>query len=170
MITLEDWALIRRLHLSEKVPMAQIARDLGVCRNTVAKAVGSGGPPGYSRPPVARSFAPFEAQVRGLLEATPSMPASVLAERVAWAGSATWFRQNVALIRPDYAPADPADRLVYHPGEQVQCDLWFPEPRIPVGDGSMVLPVLILAGAAAWGMVRYRRWQLLRGARDIRHF
>lgn len=127
--------------------MAQIARDLGVCRNTVAKAVGSGGPPGYSRPPVARSFAPFEAQVRGLLEATPSMPASVLAERVAWAGSATWFRQNVALIRPDYAPADPADRLVYHPGEQVQCDLWFPEPRIPVGDGSMVLPVLVMVAS-----------------------
>ncbi|MEO6470308.1 MAG: hypothetical protein ABIR57_00665 [Aeromicrobium sp.] len=28
MITLEDWALIRRLHLSEKLPKAEIARDL----------------------------------------------------------------------------------------------------------------------------------------------
>src|SRR4051794_4436272 len=36
-ITLEDWALIRRLHLSERVPKAQIARDLGVSRTTVAK-------------------------------------------------------------------------------------------------------------------------------------
>ena len=78
---MEDWALIRRLHVSEKVPMAQIARDLGISRNTVAKAVASAGPPGYSRPAVSTSFGPFEAQVRGLLEATPTMPATVLAER-----------------------------------------------------------------------------------------
>jgi transposase len=147
-ITLEDWALIRRLHLSERVPKARIARDLGISRNTVAKAVASAGPPGYSRPAVVRSFAPFESRVRGLLEATPSMPATVLAERVGWTGSATWFRQNVARIRPDYAPADPADRIVYHPGDQVQCDLWFPEPRIPVGDGTAVLlPVLVMVAS-----------------------
>src|SRR5664279_1550327 len=76
------------------------------------------------------------------------MPATVLAERVGWTGSATWFRQNVARIRPDYAPTDPADRIVYHPGEQMQCDLWFPEPRIPIGDGTMVmLPVLVMVAS-----------------------
>lgn len=145
MITLEDWALIRRLHVSEKLPKAQIARELGISRNTVAKAIASADPPEYSRSPVITSFEPFEVQVRQLLAATPSMPATVLAERVGWTGSATWFRQNVAVIRPDYAPTDPADRIVYHPGDQVQCDLWFPEPRIPVGDGSMVmLPVLVM--------------------------
>jgi transposase len=147
-ITLEDWALIRRLHLSEGVPKAQIARDLKISRNTVAKAVASVDPPEYSRAPVVTSFEPFEKQVRLLLEDTPSIPATVLAERVGWSGSATWFRQNVAAIRPDYAPTDPADRIVYHPGEQVQCDLWFPEPRIPVGDGSAVmLPVLVMVAS-----------------------
>jgi transposase len=144
-ITLEDWALIRRLHASEKLPKAVIARELGISRNTVAKAVASAGPPEYSRSPVMTSFGPFEVQVRQLLTATPSMPATVLAERVGWTGSATWFRQNVAAIRPDYAPTDPADRIVYFPGGQVQCDLWFPEPKIPVGDGSVVmLPVLVM--------------------------
>ena len=148
MITLEDWALIRRLHLSEGVSKAQIARDLGISRNTVANAVASVDPPEYSRSPVVTSFDPFEQQVRQLLKGTPSMPATVLAERVGWAGSATWFRQNVAVIRPDYAPTDPADRIVYHPGDQVQCDLWFPEPRIPVGDGSWVmLPVLVMVAS-----------------------
>ncbi|MEP7180521.1 MAG: IS21 family transposase, partial [Pseudonocardiales bacterium] len=116
--------------------------------NTVAKAVASVDPPAYSRSPVATSFAPLEAQVRALLSVTPSMPATVLAERVGWAGSPSWFRQNVAAIRADYAPTDPADRIVYHPGEQVQCDLWFPEPKIAVGDGTLVmLPVLVLVAS-----------------------
>ena len=147
MITLEDWALIRRLHVSEKLPKAQIARELGISRNTVAKAIASVDPPEYSRAAVTTSFEPFEVQVRQLLKATPSMPATVLAERVGWAGSATWFRQNVALIRPDYAPTDPADRIVYHPGDQVQCDLWFPEPRIPVEGSLVMLPVLVMVAS-----------------------
>jgi len=33
---------------------------------------------------------------------------------------------------------------------------------------SMILPVLILAGVAAWVAVKFRRWQLLRGARNLR--
>jgi hypothetical protein len=147
-ITLEDWALIRRLHVSERVPQAQIARQLGISRNTVAKAVAATDPPVYSRAPVVTSFAPFELQVRDLLNDTWSMPASVLAERVGWTGAASWFRQNVAAIRPEYAPADPADRIVYHAGDQVQCDLWFPEPKIPVGNGVRVmLPVLVMVAS-----------------------
>ena len=33
---------------------------------------------------------------------------------------------------------------------------------------SMVLPVLIIAGAAAWATMKFRRWQSLRGARNLR--
>ena len=106
--------MIRRLFVSEKLPKAEIARQLGISRNTVAKAVASADPPAYSRSPVVTSFAPLEAQIRALLSMTPSMPATVLAERVGWTGSPSWFRQNVAAIRADYAPADPADRIVYH--------------------------------------------------------
>jgi len=147
-ITLEDWALIRRLHASERLPQAQIARQLGISRNTVAKAIGSTDPPSYSRAPVATSFEPFEQRVRVLLDDTWSMPATVLAERVGWTGSASWFRENVAAIRPEYAATDPADRIVYHPGDQMQCDLWFPEPRIPIGDGTAVmLPVLVMVAS-----------------------
>lgn len=39
---------------------------------------------------------------------------------------------------------DPVDRIVHEPGDTLQCDLWFPEPRIPVGGGQIaMLPVLV---------------------------
>ena len=40
------------------------------------------------------------------------MPATVLAERVGWTGSITWFRENVKRLRPEHRPIDPADRLI----------------------------------------------------------
>lgn len=144
---MEDWALIRRLYASEGLAKAQIARKLGISRNTVAKAIASADPPEYSRPAGPTSFDPFEQQVRQLLSQTPSMPATVLAERVGWDGSATWFRRNVAAIRPDYEPTDPADRIVYYPGDQVQCDLWFPEPKIAVEGHLVMLPVLVMVAS-----------------------
>jgi Trp operon repressor len=39
-ISVEDWALIRRL-VADGVPQRQVARDLGIGRATVARAVAS---------------------------------------------------------------------------------------------------------------------------------
>ncbi|WP_104140619.1 IS21 family transposase [Arthrobacter sp. ZGTC131] len=148
MITVEDWALIRRLHLAEGESMRSIAARLGISRNTVAKAVSADGPPTYVRAPQDSGIKAVEPAVRALLRENPRMPATVLAERVGWSGSPAWFRENVARIRPEYAPADPADRISYDPGDQAQCDLWFPEVRIPVGGGkSRVLPVLVMVSS-----------------------
>jgi transposase len=147
-ITLEDWALIRRL-AAEGVPKAQIARRLGISRNTVASAVASTEPPKYVREPaVETSFTPFEPRVRALLAEHPDMPATVLAERVGWSGSASWFRENVARLRPEQRRPDPADRLEWAAGDAAQCDLWFPPKRIPLEDGTTgLLPVLVLVAA-----------------------
>ena len=95
MITLEDWALIRRL-AAEGEPHARIAVRLGVSRTTVVKAVNSEAPPKYVRTPVKSSFAVFEPRIRGLLAEHPDTPATVIAERVGWTGSSSWFRENVA--------------------------------------------------------------------------
>jgi len=35
MLSAEDWAEIRRLHLAERMPIKQIARQLGISKNTV---------------------------------------------------------------------------------------------------------------------------------------
>jgi hypothetical protein len=146
-ITLEDWALIRRL-VAEGVPKARVAQRLGVSRTTVVKAVSSDAPPRYVRRAAPTSFSPFEARVRVLLEVDPDLPATVIAERVGWTGSITWFRENVKRLRPEHRKIDPADRLVWEPGDAAQCDLWFPPRKIPLEDGtSKLLPVLVITAA-----------------------
>jgi hypothetical protein len=146
-ITMEDWALIRRL-AADGVPKAEIARKLGISRTTVIKAVGSAEPPMYERAPAPTSFTPFETRVRLLLSETPDMPATVLAERVGWTGSIRWFRDNVNRVRADHRPIDPADRLTWAAGDAAQCDLWFPPRKILLEDGSRtLLPVLVLTAA-----------------------
>jgi transposase len=143
-ITLEDWALIRRL-AAEGVPKARIAQRLGISRTTVIKAVNSDCPPRYERAAGPTSFTTFEPRVRALLKQTPDMPATVLAERVGWQGSIRWFRDNVKQLRPQVRPPDPADRLVWEPGDVAQCDLWFPPRKIPLEDGTArLLPVLVM--------------------------
>ncbi|KQP67830.1 transposase [Microbacterium sp. Leaf288] len=147
MITLEDWALIRRL-AAEGVPKARIAERLGISRTTVIKAVNADSPPRYERTPAPTSFTVFEPRVRELLAETPDMPATVLAERVGWTGSIRWFRDNVKRLRPEQRRIDPADRLVWEPGDAAQCDLWFPPRKIPLEDGtSKLLPVLVITAA-----------------------
>lgn len=86
--------------------------------------------------------------MRQLLARAPSMPATVIAERVGWEGSPSWFRQNVARLRPEYRRVDPADRLTWIAGDAVQCDLWFPPAKIPLPDGrASLLPVLVMVAA-----------------------
>ncbi len=139
--------MIRRL-AAERVPKAVIARRLGISRTTVVKAVASQGPPKYERRPAGTSFTPFEARVRQLLEETPDMPATVLAERVGWTGSIRWFRDNVNRVRADHARIDPADRLTWAAGDAAQCDLWFPPRKVLLEDGSRtLLPVLVMTCA-----------------------
>ena len=143
---MEHWALIRRL-AAEGVPKARIAERLGISRTTVINAVSSEAPPRYQRTPGPSSFVVFEPRVQALLNETPDMPATVLAERVGWTGSIRWFSENVKRLRPEYRPIDPADRLTWAPGE-AQCDLWFPPRKIPLEDGTAkLLPVLVITAA-----------------------
>ena len=144
---MEDWALIRRL-AAEGVPKTRIAERLGISRTTVVKAVQSDSPPSYERRVATTSFTAFEVRVRALLEDDPDLPAVVIAERVGWTGSISWFRQNVKRLRPEHRKIDPADRLIWEPGDTAQCDLWFPPRKIPLEDGTTkLLPVLVMTAA-----------------------
>lgn len=139
--------MVRRL-VAEGVPRRQVARELGIGRSTVDRALASDEPPKYEREAVATSFTPFEARVSVILAEYPEMPATVIAERVGWQGSITWFRDNVRRLRPEHRRPDPADRLVWAPGDAAQCDLWFPPAKIPLEDGTRVSPPVLVMVAA----------------------
>lgn len=139
---MEDWAEIRRLHKAEKMPIKAIVRKLGVARNTVRAALASDEPPAYRRGSLVDAVEP---EIRKWLREDAKMPATVIAERIGWEHSITILKDRIRQIRPEYAGVDPADRIVHHPGAAAQLDLWFPEPRIPVGFGqAAMLPVLVM--------------------------
>jgi hypothetical protein len=46
-LSVEDWAEIRRLRRAEGMAISEIARVLGIARNTVKAALASDGPPQY---------------------------------------------------------------------------------------------------------------------------
>lgn len=145
MISVEDWAEIRRLHRAESLSISEIARRLGVTRNTVRSALASDRPPKYQRKRQRTLADTAEPQVRALLSEFPRMPATVIAERIGWQHSITTIKDRIREIRPEYVGVDPVDRFVYKPGAIAQCDLWFPETVVPVGGGQeRVLPVLVM--------------------------
>lgn len=142
---MEDWAEIRRLHRAEGVPIREVARRLGISRNTVRAALARERPPQYERESRGSVADAYEPQIRVLLTEWPKMPAPVIAERIGWPYSSSPLKKKLQKIRPEYLGIDPVDRFVYRPGAIAQCDLWFPAPTIPVGAGQdRILPVLVM--------------------------
>jgi transposase len=154
-LSVEDWAEMRRLHRAEGLPVKAIARLLGVSRNTVRRAVASDGPPKYERKLAGSIVDVVEPRIRALLAVYPAMPATVIAERIDWDRGLTVLRDRVRELRPVYLPPDPAGRTSYVAGEIAQCDFWFPPIRLPVGSGQVRtakhLPVLtMVTGYSRW--------------------
>ena len=84
MISVEDWAEIRRLHRAEGLPIKQIARVMKVSRNTVRAAVRSEGPPRYERVVAGSVADEFEPRIRELLRVFPQMPSTVIGAPRLW--------------------------------------------------------------------------------------
>ncbi|EYR62044.1 transposase [Actinotalea ferrariae CF5-4] len=141
---MEDWAEIRRLHRVEGMAIKAIARQLGVSRNAVRRALARDAPPKYERAPRGSIVDAVEPRVRELLRAHPRMPSTVIAERIGWDRSLTVLKDRVRELRPYYLPPDPATRTAYDPGQRVQCDLWFPPAQVPLGSGQAGSPPVLV--------------------------
>jgi transposase len=154
-LSVEDWAEIRRLRRAEGMSIKGIARVLRISRNTVKSALASDGPPRYERRPAGSVVDAVEPRIRELLRAWPTMPATVIAERIGWTRGITVLKERVAELRPVYLPPDPASRTHYLAGEIGQNDIWFPPIELPVGFGQVrtakQLPVLtMVTGYSRW--------------------
>jgi transposase len=140
MLSVEDWAEIRRLHRAEGLPIKVIARVLKISKNTVKDALAKEEAPKYQRLLKGSIVDEVEPRIRELLRAYPTMPATVIAERIGWTRSIRVLSARVAELRPVYLPPDPASRTAYAAGEIAQCDLWFPPIELPGGSGRCAPP------------------------------
>jgi transposase len=165
-LSVEDWAEIRRLSRAEGLSIKEIARQVGVARNTVRTALRSSDPPAYRREKTGSIVDAVEPDIRRLLMATPRMPATVIAERIGWTRSLTVLKERVRELRPLYLPPDPAGRTEYRPGEIAQWDLWFPPADIPLETGEVARPPVVV-GVLGYSRVMVGRMVPSREAHDI---
>ncbi len=140
MVGVEQWAEIRRLVLVDGRSQRQVARSLGVARDTVARALALGEPPKYERPAAGSKVGPFQEWICGLLLADsmiPSLRLREMATELGYEGGKSIFDDYVREVRPRFQRRRTFQRTIYRPGELVQCDLWEPRELIPVGHGQL---------------------------------
>ena len=115
-MTVEDWAEIRRLHRVEGMAIKAIGRRLGVSRNAVRRALARDAPPKYERAAKGSLVDAVEQEVRALLAGCPTMPATVIAERIGWEHSLTILKDRVRVLRPYYVRRTPPRARPTSPG------------------------------------------------------
>jgi transposase len=139
-LDVERWAEVRREHFVGGVAVKELARRYGIDRNTVRRALRSGGPPVYRRPPRASKLEPFRDEILRLLGADPRLPGQRVRELIAplgFEGGKTIVDDYLREVRPLFLPPPRTfQRTVYRPGEVCQFDLWQPRAEIPVGHGQ----------------------------------
>lgn len=165
-LSVEDWAEIRRLSRSEGLSIKEIVRQVGVARNTVRAALRSDEPPAYQREKTGSIVDQVEPEIRRLLMQWPRMPATVIAERIGWTRSLTVLKDRVRELRPLYLPPDPSGRTQYRPGELAQWDLWFPPTPIPLETGELAKPPVV-TGICGYSRVLVAKMIPTREAHDI---
>ena len=169
MLHVEDWAEIRRLHFAERMSIKAIARELGISRNTVRAKLAADTPPRYERASGGSAVDEVEPRIRELLKVCPTMPATVIAERVGWTRGMTVLTARVRELRLVYLPPDPSSRTAYVAGEIAQNDFWFPDISLPVGFGQFrtakQLPVLTMV--SAYSRMLFARLIPTRTAEDL---
>jgi transposase len=135
----EQWAEIRRMYFVRRLSIKEIVRRTGLARNTVRRALRSGGPPRYRRPPRPLKLDPFRDEIHRLLREDPRLPGMrvrELIEELGYAGSKTILDDYLREVRPLFLPTRTFQRTIYRPGELVQFDLWEPSREISVGAGQ----------------------------------
>ena len=139
MVGVEQWAEVRRLVLVERRSQRQVAKSLGLARDTVARALVSDAPPRYVRASAGSKLDPFREWICEQLAADPTIQSLRLREmatELGYEGGKSIFDDYVREVRPRFQVRRTFQRTIYRPGELVQCDLWEPRDLISVGHGQ----------------------------------
>lgn len=72
--------------------------------------------PKQGRAPAGSLVDAVEPRIRELLSVSPTMPATVVAERIGWERSIRILWNRVSELRPAYLPPDPSSPTTYQPG------------------------------------------------------
>lgn len=148
MVSVLEWAEIRRMGLVQGLSVREIARRTGRHRDTVRAALSSAEPPRYSRPSRGSVLDPFKDEVHRLLGADARIPSQRIRELLGeqgYGGGKTVTDDYVREVRPLFVRARTHQRTVYRPGELLQLDLWQPGREIPVGYGQTRAGYVVIA-------------------------
>jgi transposase len=138
-ISVQQWAEIRRMHFVEGLGIREIGRRTGVHRETVRRALRASRPPRYARPAKGSLLDPFKDEVHRLLREDPEIESQRIRELLAeqgYAGGKTITDDYVREVRPLFAERRTFQHTVYRPGDVMQFDLWQPKREIEVGYGQ----------------------------------
>jgi transposase len=120
---IETWAHIRRLYFRDGLSRRQIASELGLCRETVSRAIAMESFSPAKRAPRGSRLDAFKPAITKLLEEYPSLTGVRVFEEIrklGYRGSLTLLRDHLRKIRP--APLEAFARLHFEPGEAFQVD------------------------------------------------
>jgi len=138
-VGVEQWAEIRRMYFVGRLSIKEIVRRSGHSRNTVRRALRSGEPPQYRRPPRPSKLDPFREEIDRLLRCDARLPGKrirELLEEQGYAGGKTILDDYLREVRPLFQRQRTFQRSSYRPGVLCQFDLWQPSREIPVGSGQ----------------------------------
>lgn len=122
MITLEDWVMIKHMH-KQGVPKTRIARELGLDRKTVRKAIGGDECPRHERQSGSSILDPYKDYIKQRLEKYDLTATRILREikEQGYPGSYTILKDYVRQVK-GVKPEPAFVRFETSPGEQAQMD------------------------------------------------
>jgi PAS domain S-box-containing protein len=103
---MRSWEEVHRLHDLENRSARDIARTLGMSRNTVRRLLTLPEAPRHGRLRSGSRLDPYRETILSLLEANPKMPATVVRRRLAglgYEGGVTILKEYLATVRPQSA-------------------------------------------------------------------
>ena len=103
MVSVEQWAWLRREHFVGGVSIKRLERQTGLSRNTIRKALRSPAPPAYSRPARGSKLEPFKEEIHSLLRGDAELESQRIRELLieqGFEGGKTIVDDYVREVRP----------------------------------------------------------------------